>query len=97
MKNLKKYIKYVIPLALGIKLGACIGWADSQVSYVKESRIERMAEDKSMVIHPQSGERYIIDFHNNAIIPYSSEELEKIERKANLDYLIQKNGENYGK
>ena len=90
MKNMKKYIKYIIPLAIGIKLGCWIGWANQEVSYVQESRLERIAENKSMVNHPHSGERYIIDFKNNVIIPYSGEEFEKIERKADLDYLIKK-------
>ena len=45
MSNLKKYIKYVIPLAIGIKLGCWIGWANQEVSYVQESRLERIAEN----------------------------------------------------
>lgn len=90
MQNLKKYIKYIIPLAVGIKLGSWIGWANHQVSYVQESKLERIAEDKSIVIHPRSGEKYLIDFGNKVVIPYSNERLAGFKKEAEMNYLIKK-------
>jgi len=90
MQNLKKYIKYIIPLVVGIKLGSWIGWANHQVSYVQESKLERIAEDKSIAIHPKSGEKYLIDFSNKVVIPYSNERLARFKKEAEMNYLIKK-------
>ena len=90
IQNMRKYIKYVIPLVLGIKIGAWIGWADTEVKYAHESRIECMVEDKSIVGNTESGKRYVIDFGNNRIIPYDDKRLLDCEAKSDLEYIMQK-------
>ena len=90
MQNMKKYMKYVIPLVLGLRIGTWIGWADTEVKYVHESRLECIMGEETIVTSPESGKRYVIDFSNNRIIPYNDKRLIDFEKKADLDYIIQK-------
>jgi len=90
MYQLIKYIRYIIPFALGIKIGSCISCLDNDIRYVKESRLERMTANTAIVKHPQYGDKYIIDFKNNILIPYNEEIIEEIVTEKQMDYLMER-------
>ena len=90
MYEIIKYIRYIIPLAVGLKLGACVAFLDNDVRYMKESHLEKITDDKVVVTQPKTHKKYIIDFDNNVIIPYSKDKIENITKKELFDYLIDK-------
>ena len=83
-----KYARYVIPFFLGLKFASCILLEDNNSRYIKESRIEEIAKNKTVFEHPSSDQKYIIDFEERTVVPYSNELAEKIIKQKELEEII---------